>query len=159
MAVTVSGLFVANWIDILDATQLAIDLSLTTHKIALFSNSITPNFSSDTGYGAAPYNANEVSGTGWAAGGIALSAAASGGTSTSPTLTESPTGSMMYDMGDVSVASTTLTNARCSLLYANALAGKNAYVLVNFGADYSTVAGTFGIQWAATGVFAIDLTP
>lgn len=159
MAVTVSGLFIATWEDILDATQLAIDLSLTTHKLALFSNSITPNFSTDTAYGVAPYNANEVSGTGWASGGVALSAAATGGTSTSPTLTESPTGSLMYDMGDVSVASTTLTNARCALLYADALAGNNAIVLVNFGADYSTVAGTFGIQWAATGVFAIDITP
>lgn len=159
MAVTVSGLFITTWEDILDATQLAIDLSLTTHKIALFSNSITPNFSTDTAYGAAPYNANEVSGTGWASGGVALSAAAAGATSTAPTLTESPTGSLMYDMADVSVASTTLTNARCALLYADALAGNNAIVLVNFGADYSTVAGTFGIQWAATGVFAIDITP
>lgn len=159
MAVTVSGLYITTWEDILDATQLAIDLSLTSHKLALFSNSITPNFSTDTAYGVAPYNANEVSGTGWASGGVALSAAATGGTSTSPTLTESPTGSLMYDMGDVSVASTTLTNARCALLYADALAGNNAIVLVNFGADYSTVAGTFGIQWAATGLFAIDITP
>lgn len=159
MAVTVSGLFVANWIDILDATQLAIDLSLTTHKLALFSNSITPNFSSDTAWGVAPYNANEVSGTGWASGGVALSAAAAGGTSTAPTLTESPTGTIMYDMADVSVATTTLTNARCVLLYADALAGNNAVVLVNFGADYSTNAGTFGITWAATGVFTLDVTP
>lgn len=159
MAVTVSGLFVANWIDIVDATQLAIDLSLATHKLALFSNTITPNFSTDTAYAVAPYNANEISGTGWASGGVALSAAAAGATSTSPTVTESPTGSLMYDMGDVSVASTTLTNARCGLLYADVLSGNNAIVLINFGADYSTVSGTFGIVWAATGVFAIDLTP
>lgn len=159
MAVTVSGLYITTWEDILDATQLAIDLSLTTHKIALFSNTITPNFSTDTAYGVAPYNANEVSGTGWASGGVALSAAAAGATSTAPTLTESPTGSLMYDMGDVAVSTTTLTNARCGLLYADALAGNNAIVLVNFGADYSTVAGTFGIQWAATGVWALDLTP
>ena len=159
MAVTVSGLFVANMIDVFDATQLAIDLSLTTHKIALFSNSITPNFSTDTAYGVAPYNGNEISGTGWASGGVALSAAAAGATSTAPTNTESPTGTQMYDMGDVSVALTTLTNARCALLYADALAGNQGIVLVNFGADYSTVAGTFGIAWAATGVFTIDWTP
>jgi hypothetical protein len=41
MAVTVSGLYIVTWEDILDATQLAIDLSLTTHKIALLSNSAT----------------------------------------------------------------------------------------------------------------------
>ena len=99
MAVTVSGLYVANWEDILDATQLAIDLSLTSHKWALLSNAATPNFSSDVSYSAT----NEVSGTGWAAGGVALSAAGAGATSVAPTLTESPTGSLMYDQNDVAV--------------------------------------------------------
>lgn len=155
MSVTVSGLYVANIIDVLDATQLAIDLSLTTHKIALLSNSATPNFSTDVSWNST----NEVSGTGWASGGVALSAAAAGATSTSPTLTESPTGSVMYDMNDISVASTTLTNARAARIYADALAGDNLIVLINFGADYSTSNGTFGITWASTGVFALDVTP
>jgi hypothetical protein len=57
------------------------------------------------------------------------------------------------------VANVTFTNARCYLLYADVLAGNNAIVLVNFGADYSPTAGTFSITWASTGVFAIDLTP
>jgi hypothetical protein len=65
----------------------------------------------------------------------------------------------MYDMGDVSVATTTLTNARAARIYAAPLGGLNLIVGINFGADYSTVAGTFAIVWAATGVFAIDLTP
>jgi len=155
MAVTVSGLYVANMIDVFDATQLAIDLSLTSHKIALLSNAATPNFSSDVTWNST----NEVSGTGWATGGVALSAAAAGATSTAPTNTESPTGSQMYDMGDISVASTTLTNARAARIYADALAGDNLIVLVNFAADYSTVNGTFGIVWASTGVFAVDWTP
>jgi len=155
MAITVSGLYVANFIDIVDATQLAIDLSLTTHKIALYNNTKTPNFSTDVGYSAT----NEVSGTGWAAGGVALSAAAAGATSTAPTVTESPTGTLMYDMNDVSVASTTLTNARGMLIYADALAGDNGIVLVNFGADFSTMAGTFGVQFASGGVLNVDLTP
>jgi hypothetical protein len=155
MAITVSGLYVPNWEDILDATQLAVDLSLTTHKLALLAVAATPNFSTDVSYAAT----NEVSGTGWAAGGVALSAAAAGATSTAPTLTESPTGSLMYDMNDVAVSGTTLTNARAVRLYADALAGKNLIVLVNFAADFSTNNGTFGIQWASTGVFAIDITP
>lgn len=155
MAFTLSGLYVANWIDILDATQLAIDLSLTTHKLALYNNTKTPNFSTDVSYSAT----NEVNGTGWAAGGVALSAAASGGASTAPTLTESPAGTMMYDMADVAVAGTTLTNAHGLTLYAAALAGTNLIVAVTFGADFSTNNGIFGIQWAATGVFTIDLTP
>lgn len=148
MAVTKSGLFVATFIDVLDTTQLAIDLDLETHKVALFNNSITPNFSSDTAYGVAPYNANEVTGTNWASGGVAL---------TGTTVSESPTESLMWDATDVSVATVTVSGARCALLYADALGGNNAICLVNFGADYAATAGTFAIQWASGGIFAIDL--
>jgi hypothetical protein len=158
MAVTASGLYVASFVGALGSTQLALDLSLTTHKIALFSNTITPNFTTDTAYGVSPYNANEVSGTNWASGGVALSAAAAGGTSTAPTLTAS-SGTMVYDMADVSVATVTVSAARCALIYANALAGKNAICLINFGADYSPTAGTFAITFDAAGVFVVDLTP
>ena len=149
MAISGSGLFVATLQDVLDTTQLALDLDLETHKGALFSNSITPNYTTDTAYGAAPYNANEVSGTNWAAGGVALT-----GTGLS-----AASGVLTFDATDVSVATTTLTNARGYLLYADALAGNNAILLVDFGADYSTVAGTFAIVWNASGIFTIDLVP
>jgi hypothetical protein len=155
MAITVSGLYVPTFIGLLGSTQLAIDLSLATHRLSLLSNAATPNFSTDTTYSST----NEVSGTGWAAGGVLLSGAAAGATSTAPTTTESPTGTVMYDMNDVAVSATTLTNARAVRLYADALAGKNLIVLVNFGADFSTSNGTFGIQWAASGVFNLDITP
>lgn len=150
MAITASGLFVPTFLDALDTTQLALDLDLDTHRIALFSNTVTPNFSTDTAYGVAPYNANEVTGTNWAAGGVLLGTA---------TLTESPAGSLMFDAADISVASATFTGARGGLIYADALAGNNAICLVNFGADYSPNNGTFSITWAATGIFAIDITP
>jgi hypothetical protein len=150
MAWTASGLYYPTFADVLDTTQLALDLDLETHKVALFNNSITPNFSTDTAYGVAPYNANEVTGTNWPAGGVALA-----GT----TVSESPTGSLMWDATDVSVSTVTVTGARGGLSYADALAGNNAIVGHNFGADYAATAGTFQIQWAATGLFAIDLTP
>jgi hypothetical protein len=150
-AVTVSGYFIPTWEDMLDTTQLAVDLDLETHKIALFTNSITPNFSTDTAYGVAPYNANELAATGnYVTGGFVL---------TGTTVTESPTGTLMLDATDWSVASSTFTNARCGLLYADALAGNNAIVLVNFGADYATSNGTFAITWAATGWGTFDITP
>lgn len=149
MAVTASGLYVATFVDVLDTTQLALDLDLETHKGALFSNTITPNFTTDTAYGVSPYDANEVNGTGWAAGGIAL---------TGTTVTASA-GTLVFDATDVSVASTTLTNARCYLLYADALAGNNSILLVNFGSDYSTNNGTMAITWSASGIAVIDLTP
>jgi len=150
MAVTASGLYLTTFIDILDTTQLAIDLDLETHKIALFSNSITPSFSADTAYGVSPYNGNEVTGTNWASGGVAV---------TTTTVTESPTGTLMFDAADVSVGTATFTGARFGLIYADALAGNNAIVGINFGSDYSPNAGTFSITWASTGVFALDLTP
>ena len=150
MAVTASGLFVSTFIDVLDTTQLALDLDLETHKIALFSDTVSPNFSTNTAYGVTPYDANEVSGTGWAAGGVAL---------TSTVFTEAVTGSAVFDAADVSEATTTLTSAMCGLIYADALAGNNAICLVDFVTAVSTVAGTLTITWAAGGIFTIDLTP
>lgn len=150
MAVTASGLFLPTWIDIVDTTQLAVDLDLETHKLALFTNSITPNFSTDTAWGVSPYNANEVSGTGYTSGGTVI---------TTTTVTESPTGTLMWDAADTSWSSSTIANARAALAYADALAGNNAIVLINFGADFSTTAGTFLVQWASGGIFNLDLTP
>lgn len=149
MAVTASGLFVATFVDALDTTQLALDLDLDTHKVALFSNSITPNFTSDTAYGVAPYNANEVTGTNWASGGVALTGTTFLGAS----------GTATFDATDVSVAATTITGARCALIYADALAGNNAICLVDFTQDYQTSNGTFAITWHATGIWNLDLTP
>ncbi len=149
MAITVSGLYVATFVDVLDTTQLALDLDLETHKGALFNNTITPNFTTDTAFGVSPYDANEVTGTGWAAGGVALTGTTCTGAA----------GTLTFDATDVSVSGTTLTAARGYLLYADVLAGNNAILLVNFGADYATVNGIFAITWNASGIFTIDLTP
>lgn len=68
-------------------------------------------------------------------------------------------GTATFDATDVSVATVTVTNARCGLIYADALAGNNGIVLVNFGADYSPVAGTLTVTWDASGIATLDLTP
>lgn len=146
MAFSSSGLYVTNWIDVLDATQLAIDTSLTTHKWALYTNTLTPDFSANTAYSST----NEVSGTGYTAGGATIG---------SPTTTESPTGSLMYDMADQAWTSSTFSSVRGGILYADALAGNNLIVAQTYGADFGVTSGTFTVQFAATGVFAIDLTP
>lgn len=170
MAWTKSGLYIGTMSALIKQTALTGETRgtgvflTTTNKIALHSNALTDgtapiNFSAATPTWA---NTSEVTGTGWVTGGIALSAAAAGGTSTSPTLTESPTGSLMYDMGDISVASTTLASVRGCIIYADALSAVIAdamVIAVTFGADFSTTAGTFGIQWDALGVCAIDITP
>jgi hypothetical protein len=158
VTITVSGWYGQNFIDELDVTNIGFDLTLTTHKVALLSSAATPNFDTDVTWNST----NEVTGTGWATGGIALSAAAAGGTSTAPTLTISPAGTMMWDMGDIAVASTTLTGVRACRFYADALTTPTAdalILLINFVSDFATVAGTFGVQFAATGVGTVDWTP
>ncbi len=149
MSVTASGLFLPTLIDILDSTQLAVDFDLDTHKVALFTNSITPNFSTNTAYGSSPFNANEVSGAGYTSGGAVVTGTA---------LSESPTGTIMWDATDVAWASSTITSARCGLIY-NDPGSDQAMCLINFGADYSTSGGTFTIQWASGGIFTWDPTP
>jgi len=145
-AFSVSGLYLINWIDILDATQLAIDTSLTTHKWAMYTNTLTPDFSANSQYAAT----NEVSGTGYTGGGQTI---------VSPTTTESPTGTLMYDMADQVWAAPTSVTARGAILYADALTNNNLIVAMTFGSDFTSTAGTFTIQFASTGVFTIDLTP
>jgi hypothetical protein len=158
VAITVSGIYVQNIIDELDVTNLGFDWTLTTHRWSLLSNAATPNFDTDVTWSAT----NEVAGTGWTTPGVLFSAAAAGATSLAPTLTISPAGTMMWDMNDIAVSGTTLTNARAARAYADALTTPTAdalIVLVNFGGDFSTSNGTFGVQFATTGVLAIDLTP
>ena len=145
MAVTVSGLYLVTFRDVFDPSNVGINLDAETHKGALFSNAITPNFNTDSAYGVAPYNANEVISAGpWPTGGVALVG----------TLIDITTisGTLIFDATDVSVAATTLTNARSYLLYADAETTPTvdpAILLVDFDADFSTVNGTFGVQWAA----------
>jgi len=145
-AFSASGLYVDNWVDILDATQLAIDTSLTTHKWALYLDALSPNYSTDTAYSAT----SESSGTGYTAGGQTI---------VSPTTTESPAGTLTYDMADQVWAAPTTTTAHGSILYADALAGNQLICGMTFGADYTSTAGTFTIQFNSLGVFYFDLTP
>lgn len=164
MAITVSGLYVDTYVLQLKQTAWTgtggLNHTLATWKLALYNNTLTPNFSTAAqGYSAT----NEVTGTGWAAGGVLLSAAAAGSTSAVPTLAEGTAGAVRYDhTNDLSVASTTLTGVRACIIYADPISAPTAkplIVLVNFTQDYATSAGTFAIQWAATGIFEIDVTP
>jgi hypothetical protein len=145
MAWTVSGLYLVTWMDILDATQLPVDLTLTTYKIAMYNNTETPNYSTESLYSAT----NEVSGAGYTAGGQVV---------ISPTVTESPAGTLMFDLGDQVWASPTTVTAFGAKYYKTVTAN-NLIAGINFSGSFTSTAGTFTIQWAATGVFTIDLTP
>lgn len=154
MAITASGIFLET-MDDMHRNIIALDLDLETHKGALFSDSVTPNFDTDTAYGVSPYDANEVSGgAGWPSGGVALTTTAVDITTTS--------GTLIFDGADVSQTPTDLTNAMGYLLYADALAGNNAIVLVDFVTAVSTTNGQIDITWAtpaAGGIFNVDYTP
>lgn len=157
MAITASGLYCANFRDVFkSASAVILDLDAETHKCAMFTNSLTPNFAGngDTSFSSAPYTTNQVSGTGYTAGGNTL---------TTTTWSDvGNAGTLVFDAADVTWTTSTITNARCAVIYADAQTtpvAKPVFCLVNFGADYSTTAGTFTIQWNASGIFTLDLTP
>lgn len=139
-----SGVYGATLRDALK-NVIAFDLTAAGNKVALYTNTDTPNFSADP----ASYSAtNEVVGTGYTAGGQVL---------TSPTLVLS-SGNLVYDTADASWAASTIT-ARGAKIYADGLTPKAIWVAVDFGADYPTVNGLFTIQWNASGIVVADFTP
>ena len=106
-----------------------------TFKIALFTSSAT------LGAGTTAYAAtgmNEMSGTGYTAGGKALS-------SVTPTL-DSTTACCDFD--DISWTSATFTANAC-LIYNDTASGDPAVCAVAFGGDKSVSSGTFTIQFPA----------
>jgi hypothetical protein len=124
------------------ASKLA-NLSSDTLKVSLHTSTYAPNqdthqFQSDL--------TNEVTGTGYTAGGQAL---------TSVTLTyTAATNVLMLDAADVSWASSTIT-ARYAVVYdaTPGTAATNPLICyVDFGADVSSTAATFQIVWDAAGI-------
>jgi hypothetical protein len=147
MAVTASGLYYITFRDMLQ-NDTAVDLIADTMKCALFTNSITPNFDSNTSYSAT----NEVSGTGYSAGGATIANDAISVSS----------GTLIYDADDTAWTTSTFSSVRAGIIYDDTITTPQAdplVCLVNFGADFAVTAGTFTIQWAAGGIFSIDLTP
>lgn len=140
-----SGLYSATMRDSL-LNVIALNMDSELGKVAMYTNTLTPNFDADPSSYAAT---NEVAGTGYTAGGNLL---------TTTTLAIAA-GILTFDAADSAWAASTITAARGAIVYADYLAPKANIVAVNFGADYSTVAGTFTIQWNALGIYTIDLVP
>jgi hypothetical protein len=126
---------------------IVLDLDLLTHKAAMFTNSVTPNFDTDTAYAVSPYNANEVSGTGYTAGGFLLA---------NTTFAIAASLLVWDNTVDPSWATSTISLARCALFYADALAGNNAICLLDFGSNFSTVADTFNLHLNTAGIIVFD---
>jgi hypothetical protein len=147
-----SGLFVATYVDVFDTTQLAIDLDLDTHKVALYTNSLTgADLVTATAYGVGAWAANEVpNGSGYTTGGNLL---------TGTTYVSSGAGVTTWDATDTPWTTSTFSAVRGCLIYADALAGNNAIIALTFGADFAVTAGTFTIQWNASGIYTVDWVP
>lgn len=106
------------------------DFDTDTFKIALYTSSATLD-ASTTAYSTT----NEVSGTGYTAGGNTLTAVA-------PT----SSGTTAYvDFADTTWSSSTIT-ARGALIYNSSKADK-AVAVLDFGADKSSTAGDFTVQF------------
>lgn len=122
-----------------------IDFDSDTIKVALLSSSYTPN--QDTHDYWDDVSANQVTGTGYTAGGATLA-------NKSVTYT-SGTNVTKFDADDVSWTSSTIT-ARYAVIYDDTPATnatKPLIAYIDFGSDQSSSSGTFSIVWDAAGIF------
>ena len=114
------------------------DLAADTIKIALYTSSASLG-ASTTAYSTS----NEISGTGYSAGGVTL---------TSTTVSTSGT-TAFFDADDPTWTSASFT-ARGALIY-NSSASDKAIAVLNFGGDFTVSSGTFRIVFPAAGANAI----
>lgn len=150
MAITASGLYgLTLEKQLIDTLGLSLE-SETAIKVLMVTDTEAPDFTVDAFRSAV--TANEVSGTGYTAGGATL-------TSTEITLAS---GVLTYDAADVSWASSTISNAMAGVGYF-ARGGVDTADELMFLSDFVTAAsssnGTFSIQWSASGIFTVDFTP
>jgi hypothetical protein len=114
-------------------------------KGGMVTNTHTPDFTVHDFYADIT---NEVTGTGYTAGGNVI-------TGTEITLSG---GVLTYDANDASWATSTIANARAEFGYHDAVADELLFMSA-FAADASSAGGTFLIQRHASGIYTIDYTP
>lgn len=147
MAITASGLYGLT-LEKMMIDTLGESLEAEDNKVLMVTDSYTPNF--DT-HDFRNDITNEVTGTGYTAGGAAI-------TATEITLSS---GVLTFDGADVSWTSSTIADAMAAVHYTNVSADTTdqLVVLSDFVNAASSSNGTFTIQWSATGIFTVDYTP
>jgi len=144
MAITESGMFVQNFVDMFDATQLAFNYIGDAMNCALVDNTATPNFTTNTAW--ADISAAEVSGTGYTAKGAVLG---------TKTLTATG-GAINFDAADPSWTTATITARAAVILDDSLVTPLDAIIcLLNFGSDIISTAGLFTVQYATGGFIQI----
>jgi|TARA_E500000178_G_scaffold309859_1_gene324533 hypothetical protein len=104
-----------------------------TFRIALYTSSASLG-ATTTAY----TTSNEVSGTGYTAGGATMTVTA--------TFPKSDSTTAIVDFSDVTFSSSTIT-ARGALIYNDSASGDPAVAVLNFGTDKSSTNGDFTIQF------------
>ncbi len=130
----------------LDGTN--IDFTSNTIKVALTTASYTPNQATHDFFDDIT---NEVSGTGYSAGGATLG---------SKTVTLDTTNKwVVFDAADVSLTTSTISNARYAVIYkSTGVASTSPLIaLIDFGSNQSTNASTFAITWSTDGIFKLTI--
>jgi len=120
----------------------SIDLDTDTIKVALVTSSYTPDEDSDEYFDDVT---NEVSGTGYTAGGATLASAA--------VTADTTDDEGVFDADDVSWTSSTIT-ARGAVLYKSTGTPSTSPLIayLDFGEDKVSTSGTFQITWNAEGI-------
>lgn len=119
-----------------------IDLVNDTLKVALLTSTYTPNIDTHDNFDDLT---NEVVGTGYTAGGKTV---------TNPSVTQDNTNDLgKFDADDVTWTSSTIT-ARYAVLYKDSGVASTSPLIayIDFGADKSSSAGDFTIQWNTSGI-------
>jgi hypothetical protein len=131
----------------LNAFNKEINWTSDTIKVMLCTSTYAPN--QDTHVYKDVSVTNEVTGTGYTAGGVAL---------TTKTLTyDGTTNIIKFDADDVTWASSTIT-ARYAVIYDDSPASNKPLLgYVDFGADQSSSNGNFTITWDANGILKITV--
>lgn len=124
----------------------AIDLDTDTIKAMLVTSTYSPNMDTHTKKSDVT---NEVSGTGYTAGGVTLA---------SITVTQDNTNDKaVFDAADLSWSTATIT-ARGLVIYKDTGTGSTSPLLcyLDFGSDVASTAGTFSVQFSSSGILALS---
>ncbi len=145
MAITESGLYIQNFVDTHDATQLAFDYISDTMTCPLVTDTEAPNFDTDTAF--ADISANEVGNSG--------SYASKGDTLGTKTLAVAA-GQIEYDAANVAYTTATIS-AMAAVIMDDTLASPlDALIcLLDFVTLVVSTAGTFTVQFPANGFIQI----
>lgn len=159
MAWANSGLYASTLGATLTGVTNAPNWASTANKFYLTNASDTTNYAA--ALASSVYSAtNEVSGTGWASGGIAVSALNAGGTlSPAPNVSVSGTSPvlMVWGAGNISVPSTTLSGIIGGYFYSTVTTLYKIIGIYFGGTAYATVAGTFAVTWSSGQIATVNV--